>query len=358
MQLPLLLPAALCGTALAFVFTVNDFSIPDYVSWVGKPFNVYAAEVFAAWSLEAQPGRAVAKALPLILLTLAALVPALVLRRRGALATLDSDFQRPAPLALGRARWPVGFTLLAVAALAGLVPLLRLAFEAGGGARGAWTVASLGAAFARALELAREDVQRSVLYSAAAASACVPVALILGHALARARHGRWLEPACLLPLAVPAILFGIGMIVTWNREATADFYDGGGVVVLLYSGRFSVFALFAMSAAVAMLDPALEDAARLAGAGPARRLTAIVAPSLRTSLIGGWVLVFVFAMRELDAAILVPAANHTAIFRVFNALHFGRDDFVAALTLLLVFLLLLPGLLWALFGRRRLEVLP
>ena len=96
----------------------------------------------------------------------------------------------------------------------------------------------------------------------------------------------------------------------------------------------------------------------MAGARPARRLLAVVAPSLRTGLVGGWVLVFVFAMRELDAAILVPAANHTAIFRVFNSLHFGRDDFVAALTLLMVFLLVLPGLLWTLFARERLEVLP
>jgi iron(III) transport system permease protein len=259
-------------------------------------------------------------------------------------------------VALGRVRWPLGLALLAVVALAALVPIARLVYEAGGGAD--WTLAALRAAFARALELARADVQRSVLYSAAAASACVPVALVLGHALARARRARWLELGSLLPLAVPAILFGIGMIVTWNREATAGFYDGPGVVVLLYAGRFAVFALFATTAAVVMLDPALEDAARLAGAGPARRLAAIVAPNLASSLLGGWVLVFVFSMRELDAAILVPAANQTAIFRVFNLLHFGRDDFVAALTLLLVFLLLLPGLLWALFARRRLEVLP
>jgi len=46
------------------------------------------------------------------------------------------------------------------------------------------------------------------------------------------------------------------------------------------------------------------------------------------------------------------------MFRVFNAVHFGRDDFVAAMALLLVFLILLPGTLWAVFSRRRLEVLP
>jgi iron(III) transport system permease protein len=60
-------------------------------------------------------------------------------------------------------------------------------------------------------------------------------------------------------------------------------------------------------------------------------------------------------MRELDAAVLVPAANGTAMFRVYNAIHFGRDDFVAALALLVIFLILLPGILWATFARDRAE---
>ena len=69
-------------------------------------------------------------------------------------------------------------------------------------------------------------------------------------------------------------------------------------------------------------------------------------------------MVFVLSMRELDAAILVPAANQMAMFKLFNAVHFGRDDFVAAMSLLIVFATVLPALLWALFSDRRLEVLP
>jgi iron(III) transport system permease protein len=198
----------------------------------------------------------------------------------------------------------------------------------------------------------------SLVYSALAASACVVLGLGLGHAIERARRGRWLEPLALLPIAVPAVLFGIGIVVCWNHDWSARFYDGGGLVVLLYVGRYAAFPILVMSGAVAMLDRSLEESAQLAGVRPARRLARIVAPLLRPALLGGWILVFVFAMRELDAAILVPAANHTAMFRIFNQVHFGRDDFVAALALLLVFLILLPGVLWSLFGRRRLELLP
>lgn len=357
-DLPLVLPAALCGACFAFVFTVNDFSVPDYVSWVGTPkFNVYADEIFATWRIDSAPGRAVAIALPLIALTVATLVPALALRRRGAMASVTSGFQQPRTLELGGWRWPAFGFCAALLALGCGVPLARLAWEAGGG-RAGFEAARFARSFQLAIERSREDLQSSVLVSFAAACLCVPIGLVIGHAAERMRRGRWIELLAIAPLAVPAILFGIGVVALWNRRWSADFYDGPGVLLLLLVGRFVAFPALISSGAVAGLDPRLEEAARIAGAGPVERLARIVAPALRSSLLGGWVLVFVLAMRELDATILVPAANRTAAFRLFNQVHFGRDDFVAALALLLVFLIVLPGAAWSLLARRRLELLP
>lgn len=357
MELGLLAPAVACGACIAFTFAVNDFAVPDYVSSVGPKFNVYADEIFANWQQRHETGRAVASALPLVALTLLTLLPALALRRRGALATLSGDFRRPLPLRLGRWRWPAFLFCAACVGVGGLLPLARLVFEAGGGARG-WSSAALRNAFARTLELERSFLATSLLYAAVAATLCVPLALVLGHALERARRGRLLEWLVALPIAVPAVLFGIGVIAVWNHPATGWIYDGGIVITLLFMGRLIAFPLLASSSAVASFDPRLEEAAALAGAGPARRLASIVAPGVRGSLLGGWTLVFVLAMRELDAAILVPAANRTVIFKAYNRVHFARDDDVAALCLLVVFFIALPGLLWALFGRQRLEVLP
>jgi len=357
MELPLLLPGVLTGAALSFAFTVNDWSVPDYISSVGPKFNVYADEIFANWQLEAATGKAVVTALPLVLVTLAALLPALGLRRRGALATLDGDFRRPAKLQLGVWRWPAFAFCLAIVLFTVAGPVARLAYEAGGGSRG-FTVGAFKESMATTLEFEREFLANSLIWSAVAASIAVPLALIIAHAIERIRGARLLEPIVLLPIAVPAILFGIGTINLWNHDLTAQLYDGNGMILLLYLGRFLAFPVLVLSGAVAALDPRLEEAAELAGAGPLRRLRAIVAPPLRPSMVGGWVLVFVFAMRELDAAVLVPAANHTVIFKAYNRIHFARDDSVAALCLLILFFLVLPGLLWSLFAREKLEVLP
>lgn len=360
MELPLVLPAALCGACFAFLFAINDFAVPNYMTSVGPKFNVYADQVFATWKIDQEDARAVATALPLVALTLLALLPALALRRRGTLATVDTDFLRPERLRLGRGRWPaLAFCLLVVAAGA-LLPLGRLLFEAGGGARpeGSFSVQGLGESFGLAVERARDALTASVGNAIATATLATPVGLVLGHAIARGRWTRLLEPLAVLPLAVPAVLFGIGNIALWNRSWSADFYAGAGLVIVMLAGRFLAFPTLVGAGAVASLDPRLEEAGALAGAGPVTRLTRITAPALLPSVAGGWVLTFVLAMRELDAAILVPAANRTVMFKMFNAVHFGRDDYVAALALLIAFVTLVPGLLWTLLLGRRLEVMP
>lgn len=358
LQLPLVLPSALAAACFAFTLAINDFAVPDYVSSIGTKFPVYADEIFASWRSDKHTGHAVALALPIVALTLLALLPALRLARHTRSDGLGSDFRGAERLPLGRASLPALMFALSVVSLAVALPLGRLLWEAGGGSRG-FELATLRAAFARALELARGNLRASLLYASAAALACGPLALVLGHALARARgRARATSYLVLLPISVPAILFGIGGIAVWNRPWTGAVYDSGAMAVLLFVGRFAPFAILALTSGAAALDPRLEDSARLAGAGPLRRLVRIVAPPLTPAILGGMVLVFVLTLRELDAAILVPAANNTVLFRLYNAVHFGRDDFVAALALLVVFFVALPVGLHVTFARRRLEFLP
>ncbi len=465
MEAPLLIRPALGGALFAFIVAINEFALPDYVSSVGKKFNVYAGEVFSTWQVDGNEAQAVVKALPILALTLLALIPIFGFGARHA-ATVDASFQRPQRLRLGRWRWPATLFCLLAVTVGALVPLGRLAYESGGGSRvfsgvsirrSGWVqgggaaqnmpgvpaaetaavddttsqqdavsaavasskaaaraaagqapvalsdagdpnapapqarartvdetapevqaaleasegddisdfgggltrfVSNLRDAFARALDLSRGSLLSSLMFAFLASTIALPIALILGHAIARSRWGGLLTIIAIMPLAVPGTLYGIGMIVLWNHELTARIYDSGALVVLLFAGRFLAVPILICAGAVRSYDTRLEESAHLVGAGPIRRLFTVVAPGVWTSLVGSWIVVFALSVRELDAAVLVPSANDTAMFRVFNAVHFGRDDFVSALSLLVVFAILLPGLVWSLLSKTRLRILP
>lgn len=357
-ELPLVMPSALFAACFAFVLSINDFAVPDYVSSIGPKWSVYADEVFASWRSAHDTGSSGAAALPLVVLTALALWPALELRRKSLANALTGDFRAPGVLRLGAWRWPALAFVLLVLGVAAFAPLGRLVWESGGGPRG-FALSNMSASFGAALERGRSNLASSLMFAVGAALVAVPIGVVIGHALERSgKLGRRLAPLCLVPIAVPAILFGIGGIAVWNRPLTGAFYDSGWMSVALFAGRFAPFAVLAFAAATAMLDPRVEESARLAGVGPARRLARIVAPALSPAVIGAALVVFVLSMRELDAAILVPSANSAVLFRLYNAVHFGRDDYVAALALLTVAFVVAPGLLWTLFARRRLQVLP
>ena len=169
------------------MFAINDFALPDYVSSVGPKFNVYADEVFATWQIDQADGKAVATALPLVLLTLLALLPALALRRRGAMESISGDWQRPGRHRLGAWRWPAGLRVL----VAGHGRRVWFPWDSScgkpAGAGQGWSSETLRSAFGRAIELAGDDVLATLQFAAGAASLAVVAALILGHGAARAR---------------------------------------------------------------------------------------------------------------------------------------------------------------------------
>ncbi|TAJ05051.1 MAG: ABC transporter permease subunit, partial [Planctomycetota bacterium] len=214
---------------------------------------------------------------------------------------------------------------------------------------------SFGAAFTRA----RADLRRSVGYGTLAALVGLAPAFVIAHAIARHRERAWaraLEFAALLPLALPGCVVGIAAILLWNSDWLSSLYATSVPAVAVLTGRFLPLCVLVLGVAFARQDPALEEAAAMAGASPLHRMVRIVAPMAAGACVLAALAVYACAVRELDIAVLVPALNSTAIVRLYNGVHFARDGYVAALALLLAASIVLPFGVWALArGPRRLE---
>jgi ABC-type spermidine/putrescine transport system permease subunit II len=81
------------------------------------------------------------------------------------------------------------------------------------------------------------------------------------------------------------------------------------------------------------------DAATVDGAGWWRRLLQIAIPQRRTAIAAAWLVGLAVAVGELAATVLVmpPQRGATALsIQVFQLLHYGVDDRVAAICLVMV----------------------
>jgi ABC-type Fe3+ transport system permease subunit len=339
------LPATIFGAALAFLLAATDFAVPDYFAAVGDKFSVYAAEVFNGWRSENLLAGA-STAAPLVLLAAIGFYIALVIRDRNRHEDAGSG-KVATPIQPDQFKLPLSLLLWSILGLALILPLARILWETGAAgpeASGDWFSRS-SEAFHNAFERGRADLLRSLRTGLLAGGLTLVVAPFWAHFFLNRKPGRrtrLLQLAIALPLLVPAVGTGLGSILVWNRPLTADFFDSWLLPPLILAGRFLPLAVFLLIERMERVPRSQDDAAQLAGVlYPARIFRYLLGPQRAAWLLSG-ALVAVFAIRELDLAVLLPAANPSAAVRYYNALHFARDGFVAAFGLIIALLLFFP----------------
>ncbi len=360
--LRLIAPDALAGGLFVFVFAASEFGVPEYLSVLGagKRWYSYPEEIFRRWDIlgrqgEAASASAVAASWPLIAFTVLALLLLLRFRSKGTSETVTGSLESLVgrrgylPPRKSRLFGAAGFAWAAATLLLGLVyPLAAML---------TWTKGF--GTFAKAWSQGGGDLVYSLECAAGAGVLTALLALPLGHMAARSRRGRLVEAFAILPLSVPAVLLGIGIIRLWNDtpgpigDALAWVYGTPLMLVLAYSARFLPLAVLSLAGWFRRLPVQMEEAALLTRAGPFRRFFRVHLPLALPAGFAGAILTFVLSLRELDLAARVPAGNPTAINRIANVVHFGGQDVGAALFLLLFLCSAsLPLLYWAVTGKR------
>lgn len=354
-------PELLGGCLLAFLFTVADHGVPEFLTVKGKTWHTYAEGIFSRWTRRAvgttfaDLQAPIVAALPFLAALLALLWAALRLRAHSP----DRGVARPLPVQpLGALRWPALAWPIAYLGAGIGVPVLVLSRWALGSAqkRVPMSLDYLRQSFHKAVDQGLPDLLHSLWLALGVAA----VVVLLAIPLARQSARRWpaLDLLTALPIAMPAILLGIALVRTFRSNPGFawlgyDFYAGWGFAVCGYVARFLPFAALTLASFVRRQPLAAEEAGRLVPRAPTvRALRLHVAPLLPAAW-SAFVLAFVLALRELDLAVVLPAANATAVRRLANAVHFQHEDWSGVIALLLLALaVLLPLIPTVLAGRR------
>jgi iron(III) transport system permease protein len=333
---PLVAPAILSGAVLAFTIAVGLFGTPVVLGWSRQILMLTSRIWIGSQATPPDYGTMAVLSVWLIVLSLAATAA-----QRRALAgrsyiTITGKGFRPRPVELGG--WgaltfaaSVLYALLTIAAP--LVVLVAAALSSYTWS-GRYRLANLVAA------LSSDDVwstmQTSVILSAAAATLAVALGLAIAWVTSRTRlPGRQvLEYLVLLPISVPGIAFGVGVMFEWIDLPVA-VYGTSVIILFAFIGRFTSYAVRSISASLVQLHPELEESARVFGYGPLRTFARITFPLILPSVLASWILLFSFFMTELSMVILLYSESSRMFsilsFEVWNVGDFSR---LAALSLL------------------------
>jgi putative spermidine/putrescine transport system permease protein len=330
--LPQSLPSILSAASLVYILALGAYVIPQTLgSTRGLLFAQLVAEQATAllnWNL--------AGAMAVVMLVAAGLPAALLLLLRHlggiagrgrAIGTWQSFFSRSIQPLLDRvpgAFWTFGWKSFATLALAFLLipELIVIAFSFGPEQQITFPPAYFtldGYAHTLSDPVWMDPLRRSVVFAFVDALAAVFLGSLAAYGFARSRPFYAAVGTILLvvPVVLPEIVIAISYFIFASRIDIA----GTALGIVIGQGVAAVgLVTIIMSAIVRQLDPNLELAAQMCGAGRTRMLREIVLPLIAPGLIVGFIYGFLHAFDNLVLPLFIAGTQLTVTVRMFLSL--------------------------------------
>lgn len=345
--LPLALPAVLGSAILVFALTMENFPVAQVI---GNPAGIDTLPTYIYRLMSATPAKSNQAASIAIVLTAALLVITVIQQRiinKRKFTTVTGKGNRPRQVPLRKLRWP--FTILALAyfAVAVVLPMLGLLAASMQATPFVASISQLfetGAmSFAKLADvLASHDFQlalrNSVMVALLAAIAGTTLSFIASYVRYRTktRGGQLIELIAMTPLAVPAIVMGIGLLWTWLLLPVPVY----GTLLILAIACVAVFlpqGYRGISASMLQMDQDLEDSAVMLGARRSKAIVNVTLPLMRVGITSSFLLFLMLSMRELSASIFLFTSNTRILsILVFDNFDNGQSQSAAAVSVLYI----------------------
>ena len=345
--LPLCKTSLWAGAGIAFASSLGNFGIP---AMLGIPISYYV--------LPTQIYQTMAGFGPSMLNQVAALSILMGLLAVG-VVTLQNRFQRRYALPLigvsgralafqlGRHRVSIELLLGSVLLIILVAPLLALTVTS--------LVPTLGvplnlhtltfsaySAMLQSHSTTWRALTNSLFLSTATALILMAVSIPLAYIMVRhsCRPLRYLQQAIDIPYVLPGVVLSIAFILLFAHPLPLLNISLQGtltIILLAYLARFLTVCLKPVQSGMLQLDPALEEAASLAGATLPQRLRHIVLPLLAPAAFAGGLLVFLTTVHELTvSALLWSAGSETLGVVIFNLDESGNKVVASAISVMVV----------------------
>ncbi|MDB9373023.1 ABC transporter permease [Nodularia sphaerocarpa] len=323
--LPQLKPSMIAGGLLVALYSLRDFGTPSLMR-----FDAFTRVIFTQY--KASFNRNTAAVLSLMLVTLVLLILWLEyrVRSRAAYYSRGSASLRPPKIVkLGIWKWPaLGFCLL-ITSFGVVLPVGITLF---------WLIRGLntGYSFPNLLPSIFNSISAAGLAAIAATIFALPVAIL--SVRFPTKITAIIERCSYIGFGVPGIVVALSLVF-FGANYLPFLYQTLPMLIFAYLVLFLPQSVGAIRTSLLQVNPQLEESARSLGRNPWQALREVTLPLVRPGVLSGAVLVFLTAIKELPATMLLaPIGFNTLATQIWQAtenVDFA-DAAASSLTMLLV----------------------
>ena len=304
--MPQLWPALAAGGLLVALFVISDFGAVSIMR-----FDAFTREIYISYKSSFDRTATAALGIVLVVLMLVLLwANARLLRGRSIHRLGPGPGRPPRPYALGRWRWPALAFCSTIVLVALVLPVGVLIY---------WATKGLGAggtSFDLAVGLAANSLMIGIGAAIAGGAAALVVAVLAGRWPSPLT--RWIERIGHAGYALPGIIVALSLVFFATR-ALPVLYQTVAMLIFALTVHYLPLAIGPIGASLKQVSPRVEEAARGLGRGPTEVFRTITAPLVRGGILAGAALVFLHAIKELPATlILAPMGFRTLATEIWN----------------------------------------
>lgn len=358
--LPLQRPALLAAALLVVIMSAGDFIIPSTVGLKARIYMLPSLIWQNESSFPARPGLAAAQSMLLVVIGLFCIYfQRRALRRGGRYTLLAGKGSGVSQFSLGGLRYPLAATAFLFALCSSVLPILAVTAMAFMRFWAPYAMKAENLTLRNFHYMLFEypqvwpSAQHSLLLGVLGATLCLMLAIVLAWYMIRMR-GRFsglVEYAMVIPLGVPGIALGVGILSLWIL-VPGGIYGTLWILLLAYVTAHIPVAIQFVGSALHRIHTDLEEASRICGRSLLGTIRRIDLPLMRPALVGSWLLIYVVILREISLVILLY--NPSTVVLSVGLMDVWSSGFypeLAVYSLLLMVLGLIPVALLSRFAK-------
>ncbi|MEN9773576.1 MAG: hypothetical protein RL322_646 [Pseudomonadota bacterium] len=345
--LPISLPSVFAAGLLIFILAAEMYTIPGIIGttagFTTMPWKIYLDST----QFPVHRAHAAASGTILLFVTIAGVwMQRRVTRVSERYVTVSGKGFRGNPLKLGRVGTSIALALIAFYVLcADLLPFGALILSS-------FMKFSAATITPEVLTLDQyrdifqiENVRTALVNTVVLGLMSGAVCLLLGFAISYAEirspgpATRSLSFLGVLPVAVPGLVFGIGLVWTYLQT---PLYGTIWILLFAYVAKFLPYGILVSHSGILQIHSDLEASARMSGAGPVQAMLRITIPLIKPTLIAVFFFVMLMSIKELSASILLYSDRSQVLsVLTWHYMDAGNYQFAAAVGVVQTVLMLL-----------------